>query len=154
MFEHVRKEGKFILSSGRRSRYFYDFHLLDTSEWEHYVNLLKVTVDKDQDYDVIVAPATGGIIPGFVFAKNRSLPLLIVEKTGEVKGPKIGRRKFLIVDDVVTSLKTVRQSAIQVLIENPTATLVGAASFIFRGNDEDLASDIPLWFLERKEVEE
>lgn len=156
MFEHVRREGNFKLSSGRTSKYFYDFDLLrpeehlDACEKLHQGILQKYTVMRPEN---VVAPSVGGVIPGFLIAGALGAKLTIVDHDGVVRGEK-PHCNYLIVDDVVTSFGTLDR--IREICGDEEC--LGAAAYIFRGSDADLEAgrkkyDV-LFFLDRKEVEE
>ncbi len=152
MFDHIKITGDFILSSGRKSPYFYDFDLLTPRESAGYIQRLYevipgVLIDES---DFIAAPALGGIIPGFLIAFAAEKPLVIIDKGGNVRGPEFKQGKYIVVDDVITSFKAVNQTK-EVLGK---CECIGAAAFIFRGSDEDCQRvDLDLFYLMRGEQE-
>lgn len=152
LFEECKLLGDFTLSSGRQSSVFYDFDLLKPSETAAYVEQLVRLVPKDivKKVNFIAAPALGGIVPGFLAAFATNKPLVIVDKEGNLRGPKVKGGHYLIWDDVITSFQAVK------LVRNalPDAKCLGAVSYIFRGSRKDLAAqDIPAYYLARKEQE-
>jgi orotate phosphoribosyltransferase len=158
MFEHVRLEGEFTLSSGRKSKYFYDFDRFAPHEHLKASHELFKLV-KDVRFDYIVAPALGGIIPAFIVAGAHGAPLLIIDHEGNIRGNcREGAFKYLMVDDVVTSMETAHRVYGALNGASDERKCVGIASYIFRGTDKDLAIGKAHFdtvaFLERKEVEE
>lgn len=61
MFEECRAEGDFVLSSGRKSNFFYDFDLLQPDKTAEYIQLLVNKIPKQIkcQADFIAAPALG-----------------------------------------------------------------------------------------------
>lgn len=156
MFESVRLEGDFTLSSGRKSNVFYDFDLLKPEE--HLAASFKLTnLCEGLSADTIIVPALGGIIPGFLMAGAKNANLTIVTHDNKIKGRKPGF-SFLVVDDVITSFGTIDRIVDLVRSECGRVHLVGVASYIFRGSEEDLEEGKKKYkeirFLERKEIEE
>ncbi len=84
MFSRIKKEGKFVLSSGVKSNYSYDYSLLSDSMNEAYCSLLKQKLDvwqsKHGKFDVIVGCETEGIRIGYVLSKLITLPFYIMPK--------------------------------------------------------------------------
>lgn len=163
MFEHVRLEGDFTLSSGRKSKYFYDFDLL--TPVEHLTAAMKLARLCDElNPEAIVAPAIGGVVPGFLIAGEKQAKLVIVDPKLEgkgIRGPEI-YDNYLIVDDVITSFETV-DIVVELLgdkyvAKNHFPQPIGVASYVFRGSDKDLEQGMKKYknvkFIERKEIEE
>ena len=153
MFEEIRLEGEFVLSSGRKSSYFYDFDLLHPREVANYVEKLLVVVPEEVwgRVDFIVSPALGGIIPGFLIAFAKQQPFVIIDKEGKARGPQFNTGRYLIVDDVITSFKAANfvRSAL------PGMEAVGVAAYIFRGLRSVLDEQgCPVFYLARKDPEE
>ena len=152
LFEECKLVGDFTLSSGRQSNVFYDFDLLKPSETAAYVEQLMRLVPKDlvQKSNFIACPALGGVVPGFLAAFALNKPLLIVDKEGEIRGPKIKSGSYLIVDDCITTFG----AANKVRASLPEARCLGVAAYIFRGSRKDLAvQNVPAFYLARKEQE-
>lgn len=154
MFEECRLEGDFVLSSGRSSKVFYDFDLLKPTEAAVYVEQLLQQVPNDimRRVNFIASPALGGIIPGFLAAFAAKKSLIMVDKSGKVRGPEFQSGNYLIVDDVITSFGAAR-SVIKAL---PGNTCLGIAAYIFRGSYADISANknFPTFYLARKEQEE
>lgn len=154
MFEECRLEGEFTLSSGRKSSVFYDLDLLQPRETANYLEKLIHEVPEEiwEEIDFIVAPALGGIIPGFLIAFARQKPFVFMDKEGKLRGPEFKTGKYLIVDDVITSFQAANKLVVACGSE---CVVVGVAAFIFRGTWQDLEKqDYPAFYLARKEQEE
>jgi orotate phosphoribosyltransferase len=152
MFEECRLEGNFTLSSGRKSPYFYDFDLLSPEETAGYAKKLAEGLPQDllEGVEFIASPAIGGITVGFLVAFATDKRLVIIDKNGNTRGTDFRASRYLVVDDVITTYGAVNKT-VRVLGDN---MCVGAASFVFRGNLEDLAKqEFPTFFLARKEPE-
>jgi orotate phosphoribosyltransferase len=154
MFEECRIKGEFDLSSGKKSPYFYDFDLLSSEDTMEYAYALAELIPQDlrDRVDFIATPILGGIEIAYVIAgilgKPRVKVLTVEERT---RGPVFEGKKYLIVDDVVSSGQAVNK-VMSILTDN---LCVGVAAFIFRGpSEESLDLTFPLYYLERKEVEE
>ena len=105
-------EGHFILSSGRRSPVFLQKALLfqnpRTTETLCAALAAKVRGGLDSLPDVIIAPAMGGVIPGYEMARQLELNSMFMEREG---GEFTLRRGFaleagakvLMVEDIVTT---------------------------------------------------
>ena len=153
MFEECRLEGEVTLSSGRKSKVFYDLDLLQPRETANYVEKL-IHEGPDElweEIDFVAAPALGGIDPGFLVAFAKQKPFVFMDKKGKLRGPEFKTGKYLIVDDVITSF----QAANKVVAAcGPECVAVAAAAFIFRGGRQDLEKqDYPAFYLARKEQE-
>lgn len=148
MFEHIRLEGDFTLSSGKKSPYFYDFDLLTPNETldacEKLIELIDQSLVK---FDFVVAPALGGIIPGFMVSGSFKKPLVTVDKEGKVRGPKVNGN-FIIIDDTVSTYQTVER--IKKIFED--CKCVAAASYIFRGKEYDKSLNTISLFKAEEEV--
>jgi orotate phosphoribosyltransferase len=152
MFDECKLEGNFTLSSGRKSSYFYDFDLLSPKELADYTKQLVDNLPDDiiEQIEFIACPAIGGIVMGFLAAFALDKRLVIVDKSGKIRGTEFVASRYLIMDDVITTYKAANRVQ-EVLGDNMCA---GVAAFIFRGNLEDLTlQEFPTFFLARKEPE-
>jgi len=137
-------EGHFVLSSGlHSSKYIQCAKLLSfPSRADKICKSLAVKIKKNfKKFDLILAPAMGGIIIGYEIGKILKKETIFCER---VKGKFILRRGFsirkgskvLIIEDVITtgksSLECVR------LIKKSKATFVGFASIIDRSSKKTL----------------
>lgn len=150
MFEECRLEIEKELTSGKKSPYYYDFDLLSSSAMvcyaEKLVELLPAYLIAEIDF--VATPIIGGIELAFVVAgilKKPRVKVLTVEK--RTRGPEFSGKKYLIVDDVVSSGQAV--SKVQNILGDNTC--IGVASLIFRGEKEP--ENLDLFYLEQKEIE-
>ena len=133
-------EGHFILSSGRRSRVFLQKMLVfeDPVRTERLCRALaeRITAQFGK-VDVIVSPATGGIIPGYETARALGCRAIFVERED---GAFQLRRNFSIapgerivmVEDLVTTGVSSRECL--AAIRAHPGELLGAACLIDRSN--------------------
>ena len=115
MFSRIRKEGSFVLSSGVKSSYNYDYSQLSDTMNEAYCSALKQKLDawqsKHGKFDVIVGCETEGIRIGYVLSKLIGLPFHIMPKKNTdyaevIIPPYPADTHWLIVDDIVTTGST------------------------------------------------
>jgi len=137
-------EGHFVLSSGlHSSKYIQCAKLLSFPRKAEKIckslsNKIKKTFKK---IDLILAPATGGIIIGYEIGKLLNKETIFCER---VKGKFTLRRGFkikkgskvLIIEDVITTGKSSMECV--KLIKNAQASLVGFASIIDRSTKKKL----------------
>ena len=115
MFSRIKKEGSFVLSTGVKSSYNYDYSQLSDAMNEAYCSVLRRKLDdwqsKHGKFDVVVGCETEGIRIGYVLSKLMGLPFYIMPKKStdyaEVAIPPYPvNTHWLIVDDVVTTGST------------------------------------------------
>ncbi|MEI6388973.1 MAG: orotate phosphoribosyltransferase [Spirochaetota bacterium] len=112
-------EGHFLLSSGRHSdRYFQCARLLmhperaEEAMMKVAARLREELASGGLDFDLVVGPAMGGILPAWVIGKALGLPAIFTERDDEGKmalrrGFELyAGQKVLIVEDVVTTGKS------------------------------------------------
>lgn len=153
MFEEVRLEGDFTLSSGKKSTFFYDFDLLSPEETAQYCKRLVGLIPRETQRTInfVAAPALGGIVPGFLVAFALNKPLVIVDKEDKVRGPSFLDSNYLVVDDVITTFQAVDK--VRKALGSNTCTAV--AAYIFRGALLDVSTrPHPVYYLARGEQEE
>jgi orotate phosphoribosyltransferase len=132
--------GHFILTSGRRSGVYMQKSLLfqfpDRTERVCRA-LAEMAAQKFGRIDIVVAPAVGGIVPGYETARWLKARAVFVEREG---GKFVLRRGFeiepgariLIVDDILTTGLSYRET-IEAVRSSP-GTIAGAACLIDRSN--------------------
>lgn len=132
-------EGHFILSSGRRSPVFLQKALIfkNPALTEKLCKALaeKVKNNLDVQPDIIVAPAMGGVIPGYETARHMGLESIFTEReNGEFalrRGFSLEKgQKVLMVEDIVTTGLSSRECIKS--IEQTGALVVGGACLFDR----------------------
>ena len=134
-------EGHFILSSGLRSPVFLQkaFIFKNPALTEKLCKALaeKVKANLEETPDIIVAPAMGGIIPGYETARHLGLESIFTEREN---GEFVLRRGFaletgqkvLMVEDIVTTGLSSRECIKS--IEETGAKVIGGACIFDRSN--------------------
>jgi orotate phosphoribosyltransferase len=143
-------EGHFILSSGRRSSVFLQKALIFKNPvlTEKLCKALsdKVKSDLDVRPDIIVAPAMGGVIPGYETARHMGLESIFTEReNGEFAlrrgfSLKAGQ-KVLMVEDIVTTGLSSRE-CIDSIHKTGAKVVGGACLFDRSGGSVDIG--VPL----------
>jgi orotate phosphoribosyltransferase len=131
-------EGHFILSSGLRSPVFIQkarvFQYPEKTEKLCRALAAKVRAAGFGDVDVIVAPAVGGIIPGYETARHLGVPAVWVEREGGVfhlrRFELAQGARILIVEDIVTTGLSGRETI--AAVEALGAKVVACACLIDR----------------------
>jgi len=149
-------EGHFILSSGLRSPVFLQkaFIFKNPALTEELCKALadKVHAELDETPDIIVAPAMGGIIPGYETARHMGLESIFTEREdGEFvlrRGFTLEKgQKVLMVEDIVTTGLSSRECIRS--IEATGARVIGGACLFDRsGGTADIG--VPLISLAAK----
>jgi len=132
-------EGHFILSSGRRSSVFLQKALIFKNP--HLTEKLckalaqKVKSDLPELPDIIVAPAMGGVIPGYETARHMELESIFTEReNGEFalrRGFTLEKgQKVLMVEDIITTGLSSRECIAS--IEKTGAIVVGGCCLFDR----------------------
>lgn len=149
-------EGHFILSSGLRSPIFLQkarvFMYPDRTE-----RLCKALAEKIRaegvEFDLIVSPALGGLIPGYETARHLGVPAMWVEREqGEFRLRRFElpeNARIIVVEDIVSTGLSIREtiSAIRGIGGN----VVAAACLIDR-SDGEAEVGVPLVALTRYKV--
>ena len=143
-------EGHYILSSGRRSPVFLQkaFIFKNPALTEKLCKALaeKVKATLDVIPDIIVAPAMGGVIPGYETARHMGLESIFTEReNGEFvlrRGFSLSSgQKVLMVEDIVTTGLSSRECIAS--IETTGAQVIGGACLFDRsGGTADIG--VPL----------
>lgn len=149
-------EGHFILSSGRRSPVFLQKALIFQNP-ETTAKLCKALADKikrelDATPDVIIAPAMGGVIPGYEMARQLGLNSMFMEREdGEFtlrRGFSLERgAKVLMVEDIVTTGLSSRET-IEAITAAGGDVIAGCCLFDRSGGEADIG--VPLISLAAK----
>lgn len=143
-------EGHFILSSGRRSALFMQKALIFKNP-VLTAKLCAALADKVRDQlgtlpDVIIAPAMGGVIPGYEMARQLELESMFMEREG---GTFTLRRGFeleqgqtvLMVEDIVTTGLSSRET-IAAITAAGGKVVAGCCIFDRSGGEADIG--VPL----------
>jgi len=143
-------EGHFILSSGLRSTVFlqkaFIFKNPQTTEILCKALAEKVKRELVTQPDIIVAPAMGGIIPGYETARHMGLDSIFTERENGTftlrRGFSLEKgQKVLMVEDIVTTGLSSRECIAS--IETTGAKVIGGACLFDRsGGDADIG--VPL----------
>ena len=109
-------EGDFVLRSGKRSKYYLDKYLFETSPEvlrgvvQHMAEMIGERMAAGAGYDRLAAPELGGVVLGAGVSLELGLPLLLVRKAAKEYGTvKRIEGRFepgecvAIVEDIVTS---------------------------------------------------
>ena len=144
-------EGHFILSSGLRSPVFLQKALIFKNP-RLTEKLCSALADKVREHvtplpDVIIAPAMGGVIPGYEMARQLGLDSMFVERED---GEFTLRRGFtlepgarvLMVEDIVTTGLSSRECISA--IESQTGAKVVAGSCLFDRSNGEADIGVPL----------
>ncbi len=150
--------GHFILSSGLHSPTYLQCArvMMDAARGER---LCKALADKvrasGKAFDVVVAPAMGGVVVGYEMGRQLGIPAMFCER---VDGKFELRRGFgldagakvLVVEDVVTTGKSSMEAV--ACIESCGASAVAVASLIDRRGSNDVSLTLPLISLLKLDV--
>ncbi len=154
MFEECRIKDTagavFVLSSGKKSPYFYDFDLLSSKETVRYATQLAALIPKSlvAEIDFVATPVMGGIEIAYTVAGLLNKPRVkVLTAEHYTRGPKFSGKKYLFVDDVLSTGQALEKTR-KIIGDN---ICVGVATFIFRG--KELPTDFPCYYLDRKERE-
>lgn len=143
-------EGHFILSSGLRSPVFLQkaFIFKNPQATETLCKALaeKVKAELDDMPDIIVAPAMGGIIPGYETARHMGVESIFTEReNGEFtlrRGFTLeAGQKVLMVEDIVTTGLSSRE-CIESINATGAKVIAGACIFDRSGGEADIG--VPL----------
>lgn len=131
----VLQEGHFLLNSGLHSKYYFEkFRILENPDAASSLCGIIADKFKDQSIDWVIGPTTGGIIIAFEIARrlNKFAGFAEVREGRRIvgRGFDIKNKKVLIVDDVMTTGKSVRET-IDVVNEKG-GNIVGIAVLIDR----------------------
>lgn len=153
LFKSVRIEGDFTLTSGKKSKYFYDFERMAPNYMTFVSGLLHERLKDKCEFEFVVGPAYGGIIPGYCVADFAGKSFVSYSPKskkfrGEIKNTS-GR--YIVVDDVISTYGTIDKTIKAMAETKPGTRCVGAACFVFRGPEIRRAP--PTYFLHHGEIE-
>lgn len=150
------RSGHFVLTSGRHSAKYVQCarFLEDPSLTTELAQTAVYRLPKDLKFDLVAAPAVGGLIIGFAVAQALGVKFIFSEREN---GAMVFRRGFhvpvgarvLVVEDVVTTGGSVAE--VIDLVRGAGATVAGVVSIIDRGGDKKF--DAEFWPLLTLEVE-
>jgi orotate phosphoribosyltransferase len=152
----VLKEGHFLLTSGRHSnRYLQCAQVLQYPNYTEELCSQIARFFKDQEVDLVIGPAVGGILLSYEVARQLGLRAVFAEREG---GKMTLRRGFqiapgqrvLVIEDVVTTGGSVKE--VIDLVQEVGGEVVGVGLLVDRsGGTVDFG--VPTYPLVRLEVE-
>lgn len=133
--------GHFVFSSGRHGRHF--LQASRVLQYPTYTEELCRAMSmpfRDDQIELVVGPATGGIILSYETARHLSCRAAFTEKNG--KGgfelrrgfPLASKTRVLVVEDIVTTGGSIKKTIAH--LEERGAVIVGVASLIDRSGGE------------------
>lgn len=149
----VLQEGHFVLNSGLHSRYYFQkFRILENPAATTQLCSLIAARFKNQGIEWVIGPTTGGVIIAFETARQLGCRAgFAEEKEGKrvvSRGFDIAARKILIVDDVLTTGKSVKETIDAV---NAQKGQITAVAVLIDRSIGDVC--FPFWSVYKKEVE-
>ena len=135
---NVLQEGHFLLTSGKHSnQYMQCARILEYPEYTVELSSIIVEAFKDNNIDVVIGPAMGGVIFSYEVARQLGVKNLFAERED---GKMTLRRNFsipkgarvLIAEDVITTGGSVRE--VMEIVKGHEAELVGVAVLVDRSN--------------------
>lgn len=150
--------GHFILSSGLHSSTYLQCArvLIDTKRADRLCAALADKIRAEgHAFDVIVAPAMGGVVVGYEMGRQLGIPTMFCERVDGSFALRRGFRleegqKVLIVEDVVTTGKSSMEAA--KCIEEYGGKPMAVCSLIDRRTDKDIALTLPLISLMKLDI--
>ena len=132
------KNGHFLLTSGRHSdQYMQCAGVLKYPEYTGEICKGLAEEFKDDKVDIVVGPATGGIIMAYEIARQLGVPTMFTEREN---GKMVLRRDFfipkgakvLVAEDVITTGGSVKE--VIDLVKEAEGELIGVAVLVDRSN--------------------
>jgi orotate phosphoribosyltransferase len=149
----VLQEGHFLLKSGLHSKYYFQkFRILENPGATNRLCALVADRYRDRQVEWVIGPTTGGVIIAFETARLLGCRAgFAEEKEGKrvvARGFEIAGKNVLIVDDVLTTGKSVKETI--AAVNEGRGRIAGVAVLIDRS-----AADpgFEFWGVYRKEVE-
>lgn len=154
LFKSIKIKGDFTLTSGKKSNYFYDFERMTPNYMTFVSGILHERIKDHCEFEFVVGPAYGGIIPGYCVADFAQKEFVAFNpRTGSFRGNvKTMAGRFIIVDDVISSYQTVDKTIAVISEKHPSVRCVGTACFVFRG-EKVREGGFRTFYLHRGEVE-
>lgn len=154
LFKSVRLEGDFTLTSGKKSKYYYDFERMPPNYMTFVSGLLHEKLKEMCEFEFTVGPAYGGIIPAYCVADFAGKSFVAFNpKSGDFRGEiKKTNGRYIIVDDVISTYGTVEKTIKAMNDVKLGSRCVGVACFVFRG--PELSGSFPTYYLHRGEIEQ
>jgi orotate phosphoribosyltransferase len=149
----VLLEGHFVLNSGLHSKYYFEkFRILENPEATSKLCSMIVEKVKDKKIEWVIGPTTGGIIIAFETARQLNCNAGFAEeregKRVVARGFNISQRNVLVVDDVLTTGKSLQETINAV--KEKQARIMDIVILIDRSS---FKMPFEYWSLYKKEVE-
>lgn len=129
-------EGHFELSSGLHSdRYFQCAKLLQYPQYAEIAGQHIAAMFNADEIDLVLGPALGGVIIGYEVARSLGKPSIFTERKDGFMSLRRGFRinegdRVLIVEDVITTAKSVKEN--MVIVDGYNAHIAGVGCIIDR----------------------
>ncbi|MBH09368.1 MAG: orotate phosphoribosyltransferase [Candidatus Marinimicrobia bacterium] len=131
-------EGHFVLTSGRHSSTY--FQCAKVLQYPEYLTSFGSLIAKkfiDQNPDLVISPAIGGIILGSEVGRQLGLRTIFSERKEEEMVLRRGfeiepGEKVLIVEDVITTGGSVKE--VMKIVENAGGNIIGVGVLVDRSN--------------------
>ena len=126
-------EGDFILSSGKRSHYYFDKYLFETRPdlLRPLIKEMSRLLPAPADYDLLAGPELGGVTLATGLSLETGKPFVIVKKaakdygTAKIIEGKLQRgQKVVLVDDILTSGHKAVEAANRLVKEGGQVVLI------------------------------
>lgn len=109
-------EGHFLLSSGRHSDKYFQCARFFMNPEEAEEAMIETVFSIRRDFDVVVGPAMGGVIPSWIIGRLLGIQSMFVERDDDGKmtlrrGFELEGKTVLIAEDVLTTGKSSRECA-------------------------------------------
>lgn len=134
----VLQEGHFLLTSGKHSnKYMQCARILEYPEYTVELSTILADAFKNDNVDVVIGPATGGIILSYEVARQLGVRNLFAEReNGKMtlrRGFKVPKgARVLVVEDVITTGGSVKE--VIDIVKEQGGQIVGVAVLIDRSN--------------------
>jgi orotate phosphoribosyltransferase len=143
------QNGHFLLSSGLHSPQYFQCALV-LQHFEYLEKLCREIIEfyfEEEDIDLVISPAIGGIIVGQEIARQLKVRSIFTERENSKMSLRRGFRidphsKVLIAEDVITTGSSVKE--VLEIIENARGYPVGIGAIVDRSEDQT-DFDIPLF---------